>query len=86
MVTMFAGTAQVVAPASNIAFLAGSLDKLTKQCTELLVEVFLKVQTTAATLLCMSQGFAINGGRSICATQVSHWYLRLGLSNLKENE
>ena len=44
------------------------------------------MQTTVATFLCMSQAFAIDGSRTMCAAQVGHRHLWLSLYSLKERK
>eukprot|EP00064_Thunnus_orientalis_P012914 superscaffoldBa00002037_g12950 len=82
----YAGSAVVVALANNMAFLAGSLDRLTHQKTKLTAPEIMEVQTTVAALLRMSQEFTIDSGCTMFATQVGHKHFWLGLSTLREHE
>ncbi|KAK7910334.1 hypothetical protein WMY93_015018 [Mugilogobius chulae] len=84
--TCYANAAQVVALASNMAFLTGSLDKSLTAGEVLDGEDLERARTTSAALLRMAQAFALDGGRSMGAAQVAARHLWLGLSNLKDQE
>ncbi|KAK7879760.1 hypothetical protein WMY93_030687 [Mugilogobius chulae] len=82
----YANATQVVALASNLAFLAGSMSKLLEGNSEPSALDLGELRTTMATFLRMSQALAIDGGRSMCAAQVGCRHLWLGLSSLKDQE
>lgn len=67
-----------------MAILVGSLVWLTDQGMELMETEVTEVKTTAAILLWMSQDITMNGGHAMCASQVGHIHIWLGLYSLKE--
>lgn len=82
----YANASQVVALANNLGILAGSIDKLVHGKDHLSPEEITEVQVSAATFCRMSQAFAVDGGRTMCAAQVGVRHLWLGLSCLKETD
>lgn len=82
----YANATQVVALASNMALLAASLDRMVRKRDQLTAEELTEVETSAATFCRMAQALAVDGGRSMCATQVAARHLWLELSSLKETD